>query len=44
MRWRNYCMSKISLLKACNITTGKLDSNAAIENGKYPYFTCAPEP
>lgn len=37
-------MSKISLLKACNITTGKLDSNAAIENGKYPYFTCAPEP
>lgn len=37
-------MSKISLLDACNITTGKLDSNAAIENGKYPYFTCAPEP
>ncbi len=37
-------MSKISLFETCNITTGKLDSNAAIENGKYPYFTCAPDP
>lgn len=37
-------MSKINLTKICNITTGKLDSNAAEENGKYPYFTCAPEP
>ncbi len=24
-------------------TTGKLDSNAAVENGKYPFFTCAKE-
>ena len=24
-----------------NITTGKLDVNAAKENGKYPFFTCA---
>ena len=29
---------------ACNITTGKLDSNHAVEAGKYPFFTCAPEP
>ena len=36
-------MSK-TLLEVCNITTGKLDSNAATENGKYPFFTCAPEP
>jgi type I restriction enzyme S subunit len=27
-----------------NITTGKLDSNQVIEKGKYPFFTCAPEP
>jgi type I restriction enzyme S subunit len=26
-----------------NITTGKLDANAAIENGKYPFFTCSRE-
>ena len=26
------------------ITTGKLDSNAAVENGQYPFFTCAPTP
>ena len=25
------------------IKTGKLDSNAAITGGKYPYFTCSPE-
>ena len=24
--------------------TGKLDSNAAVENGKYPFFTCAKAP
>ena len=24
-------------------TTGKLDSNAMVENGKYPFFTCAKE-
>ena len=36
-------MSK-TLLEVCNVTTGKLDSNAATENGKYPFFTCAPEP
>lgn len=26
-----------------NIKTGKLDANAAIENGQYPFFTCAKE-
>lgn len=33
-----------SLLEVCNITTGRLDSNEATENGKYPFFTCAPVP
>ena len=26
-----------------NTTTGKLDSNAAVANGKYPFFTCSKE-
>ena len=26
-----------------NTTTGKLDSNAMVENGEYPFFTCAKE-
>ncbi len=26
-----------------NTTTGKLDSNAMVSNGKYPFFTCAKE-
>ncbi|MCM2308474.1 MAG: restriction endonuclease subunit S [Sulfuritalea sp.] len=33
----------VSLLDICNITTGKLDSNAAEDDGKYPFFTCAQE-
>lgn len=37
-------MSKIKLTEACNIVTGKLDANTAEKRGKYPYFTCAPEP
>lgn len=37
-------MSKVSLTSICNIETGKLDSSAAKERGKYPFFTCAPEP
>jgi len=28
----------------CKIVTGKLDANAMIENGKYPFFTCAEIP
>jgi type I restriction enzyme S subunit len=27
-----------------NITTGKLDANAAVEGGQYPFFTCSREP
>lgn len=27
-----------------NFTTGKLDSNAEVINGKYPFYTCASEP
>ena len=27
----------------CEITTGKLDANAQVKNGKYPFFTCAKE-
>ena len=30
-------------LDVFNITTGKLDSNAMEEGGKYPFFTCAQE-
>ena len=26
-----------------NTTTGKLDSNAAVEDGEYPFFTCSKE-
>jgi type I restriction enzyme S subunit len=32
------------LTDMCNITTGKLDSNAFEIDGKYPFFTCAPSP
>ncbi|HDQ16646.1 MAG TPA: restriction endonuclease subunit S [Candidatus Vogelbacteria bacterium] len=34
---------KVKLGDICTIRTGKLDSNAAIEGGKYPFFTCAQE-
>lgn len=34
-------MNKITLLDMCNISTGKLDANAAEKDGKYPYFTCS---
>ena len=34
---------KISLGELVNIKTGKLDANAAIEGGAYPFFTCARE-
>lgn len=37
-------MKTKSLTQVCNITTGKLDANAEIFNGKYPFFTCAPNP
>ena len=28
----------------CKITTGKLDANAQVEKGQYPFFTCAEQP
>ena len=34
---------KESLGKFVDITTGKLDANAAIEGGQYPFFTCSKE-
>ena len=32
-----------SLGNLCSITTGKLDANAMVENGKYRFYTCARE-
>ena len=32
-----------TLKSVFEFTTGKLDSNAAVEGGKYPFFTCARE-
>ena len=34
----------VSLGKLTRIRTGKLDANAAVEGGKYPFFSCAAEP
>lgn len=34
--------SEIKLGELVDFKTGKLDSNAAVENGKYPFFTCSP--
>ena len=34
---------KAKICDICTIRTGKLDSNAAVEGGKYPFFTCAQE-
>ena len=34
---------EVKLEELCNITTGKLDANAMVENGKYVFFTCARE-
>ena len=34
----------VRLSDICKITTGKLDANAQVENGKYPFFTCAERP
>ena len=36
--WKEYKLGDIAEFR-----TGKLNSNAAVENGKYPFFTCAPE-
>lgn len=38
MEWKEVTLGKIAIFK-----TGKLNSNAAISNGEYPFFTCSPE-
>lgn len=37
-------MKNNTIGSACNITTGKLDSNHSVANGRYPFFTCAENP
>ena len=37
-------MVKYTFKDLCSIKTGKLDANAAVENGAYPFFTCSKEP
>ena len=34
----------IDLGELCNIATGKLNANAMVENGKYPFYTCDEKP
>ncbi|MCR9012511.1 restriction endonuclease subunit S [Gabonibacter chumensis] len=34
----------MTLKDICHITTGKLDANAMVEGGKYPFYTCAEIP
>jgi type I restriction enzyme, S subunit len=38
MSWPNR-----KLVEICSFKTGKLDSNAAVANGEFPFFTCAQE-
>lgn len=33
--------NKVHLRELCSIRTGKLDANAAVENARYPFFTCS---
>lgn len=35
---------KVRLGDYVSIKTGRLDANAASENGKFPFFTCSVEP
>ncbi|MEX5833129.1 restriction endonuclease subunit S [Staphylococcus saprophyticus] len=39
MEYKKYLLSEI-----CDYKTGRLNSNAAVDNGKYKFFTCAPKP
>lgn len=39
---KNWC--ECCIKDVANIQTGKLDANAAVENGNYPFFTCALAP
>ncbi len=34
----------VKLGDICQITTGKLDANEQVDNGIYPFFTCAEQP
>lgn len=34
----------VKLGNICQITTGKLDANEQVDNGIYPFFTCAEQP
>ena len=34
----------VKLGDICQISTGKLDANAQVDNGIYPFFTCAEQP
>ena len=36
--WKEFDLGEL-----CDFTTGKLNSNAAVEEGCYPFFTCSPE-
>ena len=44
---KQYCPDGVEWKKlgdVCDITTGKLNANAAVTNGKYLFFTCSSEP
>ena len=45
VRFEGFCdeWEEVRLGEICNITTGKLNANAMVENGKYIFFTCARE-
>jgi type I restriction enzyme S subunit len=34
----------VKLADICHISTGKLDANAMVKEGEYPFFTCAEKP
>lgn len=38
-KWKDFSLGDVVTFK-----TGKLNSNAAEQDGKYPFFTCSPEP
>ena len=35
--------NEIYFKELCSYKTGRLNSNAAVENGTYPFFTCSPQ-
>ena len=41
---RRMLMEIHKLSDVAKFTTGKLNSNAAVDGGNYPFFSCAPEP